>query len=89
MDNKAPEFNCRVCGRAYQDPIWGEDGCCPTFEICDCCGVEFGYTDCTLRTIKIFREKWLTNGAKWSNPKKKPANWSLEEQLKQIPAQYK
>jgi hypothetical protein len=84
-----PEFNCGVCGKIQAEPIWGEDGRCPTFEICDCCEVEFGYTDCKLRAIKTFREKWLTAGAKWFDPKKQPANWSLEKQLKQIPDQYK
>jgi hypothetical protein len=84
-----PELLCRVCGKAQSEPIWGDDGQCPTHAICDCCGTEFGYEDCNLKAIKTARDRWLTSGAKWFNPKKQPADWSLEEQLKQIPAQYK
>ena len=80
---------CRVCGKLQYDPPWGEDGQCPTYDICDCCGVEFGYGDCTLKAVRAFRERWLANGANWKYLKEKPTNWSLEEQLKQIPKEFK
>jgi hypothetical protein len=47
------------------------------YEICDCCGCEYGYTD-----TRAHREAWLAGGAKWRNPKARPADWSLDEQLK-------
>jgi len=28
------EHNCRVCGLYIDDLPWGEDGNCPTYEIC-------------------------------------------------------
>ena len=51
---------CRVCG--YTDAIffpWGNDGKTPSFEICKCCNVEFGYEDCQLSSIRKYRQKWL------------------------------
>jgi hypothetical protein len=39
------KHTCPVC--AYPDlggPAYDDTGC-PTFEICPCCGVEFGYND--------------------------------------------
>jgi hypothetical protein len=77
-------FPCRVCGYLYSFPPWGKDGKTPTFEICDCCGVEFGYEDATLAAIHQYRSKWLSNGAEWNRPECKPVNWDLEAQLAQI-----
>ncbi len=83
------EIACRVCGLNQGEPPWGEGGVCPTYDICNCCGTEFGYGDCSLKAIQASRERWLLNGAYWKSPKGKPPNWSLEEQLNQIPSQYK
>jgi hypothetical protein len=32
---------------------------------------------------------WIKNGSKWSWPKNKPENWSLEEQMKNVPENFK
>ena len=51
---------CRVCG--YTDAIffpWGKDGKTPSFEICECCNIEFGYEDCQSSSIRRYRQKWL------------------------------
>lgn len=89
MDNNIKKLACRVCGNIQVDPPWGEDAQSPTYDICDCCGVEFGYGDCTLVAIKAFRHKWLSKGANWKYPEAKPENWTLEEQMKNIPNEYK
>ena len=40
-------YICPVCGYAYlEEPPRDEKGR-PSFDICDCCGIEFGYEDCT------------------------------------------
>lgn len=83
------DMNCRVCGLDQGFEPWGEDDCSPTFVICDCCGVEFGYGDCTLKAARASRERWLKTSAEWKHPKEKPHNWSLEEQMKGIPDQFK
>jgi hypothetical protein len=68
---------------------WGKDGDAPTYFICYCCGVEFGYEDSSVNSTKRYRDKWLAGGAQWFDPKSKPANWSLEEQLKLIPPEFR
>jgi len=57
----------------------------PTYAICSCCGVEFGYGDMTVQSAKKFREKWIREGMKWSISEHMPENWSWEEQKKSIP----
>jgi len=88
MDAKTNLLNCRVCGLEQPEPPWGEDGNTPSFNICPCCGVEFGYEDSTLITIRRYRDLWLENGAKWSVPKATPLKWNIEEQLRHIPQEY-
>lgn len=78
-------YFCRICGLREEQPPWGKDGKTPSFEICSCCGAEFGYNDATQVAIAHFRKNWLDTGAKWFDYSKKSGNWSLEEQLKQIP----
>lgn len=79
-------YACRVCGFIDEDgePPWGVDGRQPTFFFCACCGVEFGYQDCSYEGVKQYRRTWLRDGAKWDNPKVKPANWNVVEQLENV-----
>lgn len=86
-DTKKLDY-CRVCGLKLQEPPWGEDNKSPSFDVCVCCGVEFGYEDSSLASIRIFRNNWLEQGANWSWPKAKPKDWNLDEQLKKIPSVY-
>jgi hypothetical protein len=78
------DFLCRVCGLEFEERPWGDDGKCPTFEICPCCGVEAGYEDAHPDALIRFRDAWLAGGAQWSEPKERPEGWSLEEQLQRI-----
>ena len=82
-------YVCRVCGAEQLDPPWGEDGQIPSYDICDCCGVEFGYEDMNLESIKRYRQKWLDSGANWFRKKNKPESWFLDRQLQNIPKQYR
>ncbi len=81
-------YMCRVCGAEQLDLPWGEDGETPTYNICACCGVEFGYEDYTLIALKNYRIMWVNKGANWFCKKEKPDNWVLEEQLHNIPKKY-
>lgn len=83
------KHNCRVCGFYMEDLPWGDDGNCPSYEICPCCGVEFGNEDYTIESTKKYREDWIKGGASWFEKKGKPENWNLEVQLKNIPDEYK
>ena len=82
------QYRCRVCGLLCDGNQWGDDGKSPSYDICDCCGVEFGNEDCTLDGIRKYRDDWLKNGAKWFNPKAKPDDWSLQGQMNNIPVEY-
>lgn len=88
MNNQNHTF-CRVCGYDLQYPIWGEDNLNPTFDICSCCGVEFGYEDISIYSIQNFRSKWLSLGAKWFNSKLQPQEWDIDKQFKNIPKKFK
>jgi hypothetical protein len=77
--------HCRVCGLLQENPPWGWDGNTPTFEICDCCGTEFGYEDATLVGVAQKRETWLTDPGTWHRPAAKPTAWDPEEQLSHLP----
>jgi hypothetical protein len=74
-------YRCPVCGLPQVEAPWGVDGLNPTFFICDCCGVEFGYEDRTLQSREAYLTRWLSNGALWFKPSKCPKNWSLVAQL--------
>lgn len=81
--------NCRVCGLYSDDLPWGEDGVSPTYIICNCCGVEFGYEDYTIESTKEYREEWIKRGVSWFFPKARPIYWSLDDQLMNIPDEFK
>ena len=87
--NNQDSYRCRVCGLARESKPWGDDGNTPSFEICSCCGVEFGYQDCNAEYVKKYRKVWLERKNKWFCPKEMPIDWSLEEQMKNIPTAYK
>lgn len=87
-DNDDTLYKCRVCGIKWSTPPWGKDGKHPKWGICACCGVEWGYEDCWLTSIRNYRQQWLNSGAEWFDPKKKPENWNLKEQLLRIPLQF-
>lgn len=76
---------CKVCGYdglEYSQYLKDDE---PTFVICDCCGFESGYDDLDRGySIQEYRRKWLKEGAKWFDKSKKPVNWSLGKQLKNI-----
>lgn len=82
-------YRCRVCGMPQDEPPWGEDGRTPSFDICPCCGAEFGYEDCTPAAIRRYRGEWVAAGMKWFEPKQKPQTWNAEEQIAQIPAVFR
>ena len=81
-----PRNYCRVCGLDQGEFIWGEDGRSPTYGICACCGVEFGYGDGDVENCVAIRHHWINiEGARWRESKEKPKGWILENQIKQIP----
>lgn len=57
----------------------------PSYEVCDCCGFEFGNDDepGTAEGVSFatYLADWMSRGATWANPRCKPTGWSLEGQL--------
>jgi hypothetical protein len=83
------DLRCRVCGLQQVEPPWGEDDMSPTYDICDCCGVEFGYEDSATASVKRYRLEWLQQGAPWFRPEARPPDWDPEEQIKRVPESYR
>jgi hypothetical protein len=83
-NSESNEYLCRVCGWHQNDPPWGGNAETPSFEICDCCGVEFGYEDATSEGVIRFRKLWLAEGAPWFDEFKMPAKWDLSSQLERL-----
>ncbi|MEN5182077.1 hypothetical protein ABE501_20175 [Comamonas testosteroni] len=83
------DSHCRVCGYLLSTPPWGDDGHSPSWEICPCCGTEFGYEDCTPTSARKKREAWILDGKKWFHVKMKPESWDFYNQLKEIPDDFK
>ena len=73
-------YICPICGfeSLVEDP-----GTLPnlvaTFEICGCCGWEFGYDNPT--NAVFYRQSWMDNGCVWFIRQNKPVGWTPEEQL--------
>jgi len=89
MDSNFANY-CRVCGLDQEEQIWGEDGKCPTYNICACCGVEFGYGDETPDNCRAIRKHWIeVDCMKWFTPQEKPDDWSWELQKSQIPFNFR
>jgi len=79
------KYTCPICG--YPDLTespYDSDGQ-PSYEICDCCGFEFGFDDkSNEKSFDQYRKEWISRGAKWFCPGKKPTDWNLDMQLKSI-----
>jgi len=57
----------------------------PSYEVCACCGFEFGFDDepgvSEPSTFHKYRQEWIADGAKWFDASKLPVGWSLHQQL--------
>jgi hypothetical protein len=82
-------LECRVCGFSNEAPPWGTDGKTPLFDMCPCCGVEFGYEDATALGARGYRDEWLARGAQWHDPACKPEAWDLSLQLPRVPEPFR
>jgi len=77
-------FLCPVCGYPELDEPPYDDHGCASYNICPCCGVEFGYDDSNILHSEL-REKWIINGMKWwSKNISPPVNWDPLHQLKNV-----
>lgn len=75
------------------EPPWGDHGQppyesrygMPSYEVCACCGFEFGNDDNpgTAEGIdfKTYLKDWIEHGCQWFDKQKKPEGWQLDAQL--------
>ena len=58
----------------------------PSYEVCPCCGFEFGNDDdpgtATPETFEQYLENWIALGTPWFDLSKRPAKWSLSDQIR-------
>jgi hypothetical protein len=78
-------LGCPVCGNPNVEVI--DDKGCTTFEICDCCGAESGYTFDTNTTEERWtelRREWLYGrGGHWhSTISRAPNGWDPVAQMR-------
>lgn len=77
-------FSCLVCGYPELDEPPYDDHGCALYNICPCCGVEFGYDDSNALHSEL-REKWIATGMQWwSRNISPPTNWNPLHQLKNV-----
>lgn len=78
---------CPVCGyNNLTEPPYDPMGR-GSFEICPCCGFEFGCDDFPDKTSAFtrWRNNWILAGCPWfSTSRKPPENWNPQLQLRQV-----
>ena len=77
------KHTCPVCGwPELQEPPRGETGAA-SFELCPCCGFEFGFDDDDRGlTYEQARARWVAGGMQWwSSSRPAPAGWNAVQQL--------
>jgi len=84
MPNNETAF-CRVCGFEPSVPPWGMTGSDPSWEICPCCGVEYGYEDASAEGARRYRRRWLELGAPWSDSTVPDDGLTLDERSARVP----
>lgn len=71
-----PEHTCLVCGYGGDQEFSPSD-----YQICGCCGTEFGYDDRVL-THQELRLEWIRMGFPWFDlDEPKPYAWDPLQQL--------
>lgn len=81
---------CLICGYDFGEPAYD------SYWICPCCKAEAGLDDTSLEEVCAYRQEWLAEGGKWrteswQQPKedREPPNWNREEQMKNIPPEWR
>lgn len=84
------EPRCPVCGYVLAEPAW-TDGVSGSFEICESCGVQFGYTDAAggdpVRRLDVWRQwraDWISEGMPWRGSNPVPKDFDPLEQLTHV-----
>lgn len=80
MPNEIHIYKCPVCGfGGLDEPPYDEDGCA-SFNICPCCGTEFGNDDFRSSHEQL-RADWFAKGMPWWSKGGPPEGWDPRRQL--------
>lgn len=79
------KFTCPVCGyKGLDEPAYNEYGD-PSYEICSCCGFEYGFDDHSEGyTFQSYREKWINEEYSFHNKNNMPRDWSEAKAKEQL-----
>lgn len=81
-------FICPICGYdgLEEPPYIHNDVSTGSFEICSCCGFQYGVDDLDRGiTHEEHRNQWIKKGFPWySSVTLKPTIWNLQKQLLRI-----
>ena len=77
-------YTCPVCGfEELDEPAYDSYGY-PTFNICPCCGTEFGYDDAKKQHAQL-RDNWINNGMTWWSVRNPPPYyWDPKSQIDKL-----
>lgn len=64
---------CPVCGFDWHEPV-------ERYEICECCGTQFGYDDANTSHFEL-RRRWIERGCPWTGLRPAPSGWNPQKQL--------
>lgn len=57
----------------------------PSYDVCYCCGFEFGNDDnpgtSAPVTFEAYRATWIADGCPWFDASKRPSGWLADEQM--------
>lgn len=87
LNNPKNKYICPVCNfDGLDEPPYNSCGS-GSYEICPCCGFEFGLDDFGYDSYEkahaVWRKKWIDNGCIWwsSQENRKPKDWDPIKQL--------
>ena len=76
---------CPVCGFDDLDSAPYDNNGNPSYEICSCCGFEFGFHDSSEHmTFEKYREEWMLRGFPFEFKPDIPNIWNEEIMRKQL-----
>jgi hypothetical protein len=81
------EFFCPACGYPALEEAPRSSSGGGSFEICPCCGFQFGVTDDDRRfTYDEWRERWIAAGMPWRDEgiQPPPPGWDPRKQLQRL-----
>ena len=79
---------CPVCGFDGLDEPPTTPECGDSYEICSCCGFQFGVSDGDRGfTYEGWRQAWISGGMRWwSTSRPAPPGWDPDAQLRRVDA---